>query len=284
MRLLLLSLLLIIFSSCKNDSSYPGSKADLDREELENKIEQLELDNALKDSVINESLSYFNEIKANLEAISVRRDEIRNLSNNPELTSDDKKWILEEIRRINFLREDNARKVKQLNDEVSKSGVKIRQLEIMIESLMKDIQWKDEQIALLQDELSSIDRDYAALFDAYQDQAVKIDYLTEELNKVYYAYGTEKELLKNRVIEKTNGFIGLGKSTALKADFNDSYFTKTDGSRTKTIVVEGSDFRIITDHPHKSYSLEASGNRTKIKISDPSEFWKISKYLVVVVE
>jgi predicted RNase H-like nuclease (RuvC/YqgF family) len=251
---------------------------------LESKIEQLELDNALKDSVINESLSYFNEIKSNLEAISVRRDEIRSISNNPELTPDDKKWILEEIRRINFLREDNARKVKQLNEDVSKSGVKIRQLEIMIESLMKDIQWKDEQISLLQDELASIDRDYSAIFDAYQEQAVKIDYLTEELNKVYYTYGTEKELLRNKVIEKDNGFIGFGRSTSLKEDFNDSYFTKTDGSRTKTIVVEGKEVRFITDHPHKSYSIELSGNKTKIKISDPSEFWKISKYLVVVVE
>jgi DNA repair exonuclease SbcCD ATPase subunit len=284
MRLFLLTLLLITISSCKSDSNGSGPASDAERDELESKIEQLELDNALKDSVINESLSYFNEIKSNLEAISVRRDEIRSISNNPELTPDDKKWILEEIRRINFLREDNARKVKQLNEDVSKSGVKIRQLEIMIESLMKDIQWKDEQISLLQDELASIDRDYSAIFDAYQEQAVKIDYLTEELNKVYYTYGTEKELLRNKVIEKDNGFIGLGRSTSLKEDFNDSYFTKTDGSRTKTIVVEGKEVRLITDHPHKSYSIELSGNKTKIKISDPSEFWKISKYLVVVVE
>lgn len=279
----LLVFLPLALISCKLDSE-DNSTGNGSDGELQNRIEQLELDNAMKDSVINESLSYFNEIRSNLEAISVRRDQIRTISSNPEISSDDKEWILEEIRRINYLREDNARKVRQLNEDLKKNGVKIKQLEIMIESLMKDIQWKDEQIALLQSELEALDRDYAALFDAYQDQAIKIEYLTEELNRVYYAYGTEKELTANKVIEKKNGFIGLGKSTTLKSDFNDEYFTAINGSKTKNITVEGTDVRLITDHPSTSYKLEVSGNRTIVRIQDPSEFWKITKYLVVVVD
>lgn len=274
----------LLLTACKQEPGDPITANSGSEDELKSKIEQLELDNAMKDSVINESLAYFNEIKSNLEAISVRRDQIRAISSDPEITSDDKEWILEEIRRINYLREDNAKKVKQLTDDLKKNGVKIKQLEIMIESLMKDIQWKDEQIALLQSELESLDRDYSALFDAYQEQATKIDYLTEELHRVYYAYGTEKELLSNKVIEKKNGFIGLGKSTSLKKDFNDDYFTSADGSKTKSITVEGSDIRIITDHPQNSYKLEVNGNRTVIRILDPSEFWKITKYLVAVVD
>lgn len=279
----LLVFLPLALISCKLDSE-DNSAGNGSDGELQNRIEQLELDNAMKDSVINESLSYFNEIRSNLEAISVRRDQIRTISSNQEISSDDKEWILEEIRRINYLREDNARKVRQINEDLKKNGVKIKQLEIMIESLMKNIQWKDEQIALLQSELEALDRDYAALFDAYQDQAIKIEYLTEELNRVYYAYGTEKELTANKVIEKKNGFIGLGKSTTLKSDFNDEYFTAINGSKTKNITVEGTDVRLITDHPSTSYKLEVSGNRTIVRIQDPSEFWKITKYLVVVVD
>lgn len=282
MKQLLPFLALTLLLSCKQDATDEGKTSSNDGE-LQSRIEQLELDNALKDSVINESLAYFNEIKSNLEAISVRRDQIRSISSNPELTSDDKEWILEEIRRINYLREDNAAKVKHLNEDLKKNNVKIKQLEIMIESLMKDIQWKDEQIALLQSELESLDRDYAALFEAYQEQSSKVDYLTAELNRVYYAYGTEQELLKNRVIEKKNGFIGLGKTTTLKQDFNDDYFTAVDGAKSKSITVEGSNVRIVTDHPQRSYQLEPKGNRTVIRILDASEFWKISKYLVVVV-
>ncbi len=191
---------------------------------------------------------------------------------------------MEEIRRINFLREENARKVKQLNEEVKKSGLKIRELEIMIESLLKDIQWKDEQIGLLQSELDNLDHEYSKLFDAYQEQAIQVDRLTEEMNRVHYAYGTEKELSQNGVIEKKNGFIGIGKQVSLRDNFNDKYFTAIDASRAKELTIQGTGLRFITDHPTKSYQLESNGSRTKIRITDASEFWKVSKYLVIVVD
>jgi chromosome segregation ATPase len=236
----------------------------------------------MKDSVINESLAFFNEIQSNLEAINIRKDNIKELSSNPELSPQDKQWILEEIRHINFLREDNARKVKQLNNELKKNGFKIKELEVMIESLQKDIQWKDEQIGLLQGELNNLDKEYARLFDAYQVQSIKVDELTTKLNQTYYAYGTEKELIENRVIEKKNGFIGFGKKASLLNDFNEKYFTEIDASKAKQITIEGRDIHISTAHPATSYVIEEIGNRSVIKIKDRSEFWKISKYLVVI--
>lgn len=283
MKKLLPFLSLLLFVSCKQDqsssSTESGSEAD-----LKNKISQLELDNSMKDSIINESLSYFNEIKENLEAISVKKDEIRVKSDNPEISQDDKAWILEQIRHINFLREENARKVKQLNSELKKNGLKIKELEVMIESLLSDIKWKDEQIVLLQGELERLDQEYSALFDAYQEQSLQIDVLTDEIHKAFYAYGSEEELTDNKVIEKKNGFLGLGKKAELKSDFNDKYFTSIDITKTKSIMIEGKDIGFVTAHPSKSYRLEESGNRTKIVITNASEFWKVSKYLVVTIE
>lgn len=269
--------------SCKQENAVDKSRTGTNKE-LENRIAQLELDNALKDSVINESLLFFNEIKSNLEAISIRKEQIMSLKDNPEISRDDKKRIIEEIRHINFLREDNARKVNQLKSDLKKNGLKIAELEVMIESLMKDIQWKDQQISLLQYELNNLDREYSALFDAYQEQAIKVDELTAEMNTVYYAYGTENELSSNRVIEKRNGFIGIGKKAELREHFNDKYFTSIDGTKVKMITVEGTKIRLITSHPSDSYSLEIKGNLTKVHITDPSEFWKVSRYMVAVTE
>ena len=275
----------LLFASCKQEPT--GNDTDLNTGELsslQNKINQLELDNAMKDSVINESLAFFNEIKSNLEAIGIRKDEIRAISGNSEISGDDKEWILEEIQHINYLREDNARKVRQMQDQMKKNGVKIKELEVMIESLMKDIQWKDEQITMLQSELNNLDREYSALFDAYQEQAIKLDAVTDEMNSVYYSYGTEEELRDNGVIEKKNGFMGIGKKTSLKDDLNDQYFTRVDGTKVSTIKIVGEDMRFITYHPKSSYQLNPSGNGTTIKILDHSEFWKISKYLVIIVD
>ncbi|MBL4862374.1 MAG: hypothetical protein JKY09_05085 [Crocinitomicaceae bacterium] len=282
-KILILLLLSVLVLSCKQEPKTVDTNLS-DSTELENRIAQLELDNALKDSVINESLAFFNEIQSNLESIGIRKDQIRVMSKNPELSSDDKTWILEEIRHINFLREDNARKVRQLNGELKKNGLKIKELEIMIESLVKDIQWKDEQINLLQGELENLDREYSALFDAYQEQAIQVDALTEEMNRVYYAYGSERELRENDIIEKKNGFIGLGKKAQLKDGFNDQYFTAINITKVNSINILGSKLRFITDHPTASYELVKNSARTTIKILDASEFWKVSKYLVVIID
>mgnify|MGYP000148853698 CR=1 FL=1 len=284
-RFFTIAILAFILVSCVQDPEPTnGDSPNGDMIDLQNKVDQLQLDNAMKDSVINESLAFFNVIKENLEAIGIRKDEIRAISENDEISNNDKEWILEEIKHINFLREENSNNLRRMQAQMKKNGLKIKELEIMIESLMKDIQWKDEQITMLQSELNNLDREYSALFDAYQEQSIQIDQITDELNTVYYAYGTESELKDNGVIEKKNGFMGIGKKTSLKEDFNDQYFTKIDATKKRSLSVEGSDIRFITYHPKTSYELIQEGNRTRIKIIDASEFWKISKYLVVIVD
>jgi chromosome segregation ATPase len=251
---------------------------------LENRIAQLEKENAQKDSMINESLEFFREIQSNLESIEVKKDEIRVISRNPEVSNDDKTWIMEQIKHINYLREENAKKVVQLNKKLKESGLKIKELNNMVEDLLTNIRARDEQIGLLQDELSSLDKAYSKLFDAYQEKAELVEELTDELNTVYYSYGTEDELVKNQVIERKNGFIGIGKKIKLMDNFNEKYFAKVDMREEKEIFVEGSELKFITDHPSSSFKLIPIGKNTKIKIVNPNEFWKVSNYLVVVVE
>lgn len=283
-RILYFSLLTLFLFSCKQGEPGTTTTDDAAVQDLQNQVDQLTLDNAMKDSVINESLAFFNEIKANLEAIGIRKDEIRAISQNDEVSNDDKQWIIEEIQHINYLREENANNLRRLQKQLKESNLKIKELEVMVETLMKDIQWKDEQIALLQNELDNLDKEYSALFDAYQEQAIELDIMEHKLNRVHYAYGTDKELMDNGVIEKKNGFLGIGKKMTLKEDFNDDYFTEIDATKKKQILIQGNDIRFITYHPKSSYTLEEQGSATRINITDASEFWKISKYLVVVVD
>ncbi len=275
---------LILIASCVQESDSNSIADSTNSTELQNRINQLELDNELKDSVINESLLFFNEIQTNLEAIGIRRKEIQDLTSNPEFAPSDKTWVLEQIRQINFMREDNAAKMKQLSAELKKDQFQIKELEIMIESLMKDIEWKDEQINLLQSELNQVDSEYAKLFDAYQEKAIQVDQLKSEINTVYYAYGSSKELSANGVIEKKNGFIGIGKKISLKDKFNDDYFTKISAKNKKVISIDGEHPHFVTVHPSGSYNLTNSNGLTALTITDASEFWKISKYLVIVVD
>jgi DNA repair exonuclease SbcCD ATPase subunit len=269
----------LFIASC----SSPADKTVSNATDVDSRIEQLEKENAQKDSMINESLAFFSEIQSNLSSIELKKDEIRIKSTDSEFTTDDKAWILEQIKQINFLRQENAKKVKALSDQLKKSGLKINQLDAMVQGLLQSIQEKEEQISILESDLVSLDKAYARLFDAYQEKAVLVDELTEEINTVYYSYGTEEELVKNKVIDRKNGFIGIGKSIKLMDNFNQKYFAKIDLTEEKELFIEGSELKFITDHPSSSYSLSPSGKNTKIKISNPREFWKVSRYLVIVV-
>jgi len=274
---------LILFTSCKEDLKKSNSD-DLEKiATLSGQLEQLKMDNEAKDALIQESLSFFDEIQANLESIQLKKNEIKIKTEDPELTQIDKNWIIEEIKHINFLRVENGRKVNTLNNELKKSGLKIKELENMIERLIKDMEQKDIDIDILQVELEAKTSDYSKIFDAYISQEIILEELIDQINTGYYTYGKIRELKDNQVIENKNGFIGIGKKTKLLNNFNEEYFNKIDISTTKEILLEGSVHRIITDHPSSSYKIQLIGNNAKILILDQKDFWKITKYLVVVV-
>ena len=281
--LLFFFIMCLILNSCKDESSKSNSY-DLEKiAALHGELEQLKMDSKLKEDLINESLAFFDEIEANLEIIQLKKNEIKIKTENPELTEDDKSYIIQEIKHINFLRIENGRKVNSLNNELKKSGLRIKELENMIERLIKEMESKDQEIEILRVEINEITSEYEQLFDSYVMQEAIVDELTEQINTGYYSYGTLRELTENKVIEKRNGFLGIDKKTQLLDDFNEDYFNKIDISNTKEILVEGSKIKFITDHPSTSFSLKSIGNNTKIIINNSKDFWRVSKYLVVLV-
>jgi chromosome segregation ATPase len=284
MRILLgLFIATFLCFSCQ-ETTKKSSAADLEKiADLQGQLAQLKVDSELKESLIKESLSFFDEIHRNLETIQLKKEEIKLRSGDPELTEDEKQWIIQEIKHINYLRIENGRKVNTLNNELKKSGFKIKELETMVEGLLQEMEDKDIEIAILQDELKTVDKEYSRLFDAYTEQEIIVNELTEQINTAYYSYGTLKELVENQVVEKKNGFIGVGKKTKLAENFNQEYFTKVDVSKTKNILIEGSEIRFITDHPSASYQLVAVGKNTRIIIKSPKDFWKVTKYMVIMV-
>lgn len=286
-RTLFLAFISILFIGCQEEGTTGSDSSSGESEELARlKSENRELQDQLvaKDSALNETIMLFNEIEQNLAMINIKEDEIRFRSNDVELEEDGKQWILQEIQNINYLREANAKKVGELNAALENKNLQITELENMIRKLMDKIQVQEEEIEMLRVELSDLDREYVELLEAYQEQTEITAETLMKLNEAYYAYGTYEELEQNGVVVKEGGFIGMGKKTELKSDFNDDYFTKIDITKTDMIVVTGKKVKFITDHPSSSYDLVSNGNKHTIKIIDNKSFWKVSKYLVVVVD
>jgi hypothetical protein len=108
---------------------------------------------------------------------------------------------------------------------------------------------------------------------------------TDKMNTAYYCFGTSKELKEKGVLTKEGGFIGIGKSEKLAADFNKDYFTKIDITLMKSVDLKSKKAKLVTTHASDSYKLE--GDKTsvdKLVITNAEKFWASSKYLVIVVE
>lgn len=276
-----LAIVLMLLFSCEQKSTNSPKPDD---SSLRDRIAQLEKENQEKDSMLNSSLEFYNQIRTNLEAIELKQREIRVRTSDPEQTESDKDWILSQINYINYLRVENSKKVTQLSKQLNVKDKKISELETMMYDLIQNIDAKELQIAEFQQELSSLNHSYSRLFDAYREKDDLAETLKDEINTAYYSYGTEKELIKNNVIEQKKGFIGISKSIRIAGDFNEKYFSKIDMREDNEIFVEGSKPLIVTDHPSDSYTLVPIGKNTKIRIKDPHKFWKVSKYLVVIVK
>jgi hypothetical protein len=289
MKYLFISLIatLSLVSCNLNEGSDTEAGGSADGEELAKlRSENRDLKDQLvaKDSMLNESIMLFNEIEHNLAMINLKEDEIRLRSNDVELAEDGKQWILQEIQNINYLREANAKKVEELSASLDDKNLQIEEFQKLVSELLNKIQVQEEEIEMLRVELADLDREYVELLEAYQEQTELAIETMQELNSAYYAYGSTSELLANEVIVKEGGFIGIGKKATLKSDFNDEYFTPIDMMKTKSIEVIGKKVKFITDHPSSSYELISNGDNHQIKIKDPKSFWKVSKYLVVVVD
>ena len=69
------------------------------------------------------------------------------------------------------------------------------------------------------------------------------------------------------------------------SDINKDYFTQVDIRTTKEIKLYSKDADILTTHPAGSYALEKDDKgQLTLKITNPKDFWSVSKYLGIQVK
>ena len=179
----------------------------------------------------------------------------------------------------------NKQRIASLRSKLKESNNKNDELEKFITRLTADIEQKDAQINDLKGQLEKLNIEMANLNTTYEESSQESAVKTEKLNTAFYAFGTSKELIKNNVLTKEGGFIGMGKTAKMKEDFNKAYFTKIDITTLNEIALSAKKAKMVTTHPAGSYKIEgADGKAEKLVITNPEEFWSTSKYLVIVVD
>ncbi len=246
----------------------------------------------VRDSVINEWVVTFDQIEKDLKMITQKENMITLQASDAEFSKEKKQQILEDVKYVNTLLEQNKKKIATLSAQLKKSGIEIKGLQDKIAELDASMKQRDTEISALK--MALVDKDFEVgqlntrLTDLQMtvvQQDEKISNQTGELNKAFLIYGTYKDLKERGLVSKEGGFLGLGRKEALQEDFSDSTFTQIDVTETRTIPVNSKDVRLITEHPTTSYELvrETDDKIAYIEIKDPDQFWKISRYAVVEI-
>ncbi len=284
-RIIIAAFAFTIICSCKNyESDY--NKASSERDSLSQILTKQE-------ESMNSFLQDFNEVEKNLDSVAHRQNLItQSVIGKSELSKSTKERINENIEAINKLMDDNRKKISELNRKLKSTNNKVTQFEKMVAGLNSQLATKDAELSDLNNKLDGLNLQVQRLSISVDtltainsSQQSTIENQTIELHTAYYIIGKRKSLEDKNVIDRKGGLLGIGKTSVLNKDFDNSNFTKIDYTKVTSITIDKSDAKVITSHPTTAYSLDkASDKYSNLRITDPDKFWSQSKYLVVITD
>ncbi len=266
---------ILLLAACTNQSEV--DRANHQRDSLMAIVNQ-------RDSSLNDFVTSFNEVERNLDSVAVKQNMLTmTASNAGELQPNAKDHINAQISAINNLMDENRKKLASLSSKLKSSNKKNSQLLNIIKTLNEQLAAKDKELAALNEKLESLTGQVGQLQTSVDTLSRTVTSQTTALHTAYYVIGKSKDLQEAKIIDRTGGVLGIGRTSRLSSHFDNSKFTRVDYTQMGAIPVDSKNAKIITIHPSDSYSLDKDRNLIKsILITDPQKFWSASRYLVVV--
>ena len=280
-KIVLLSLMSIaLLSSCGN-----GSKRDA--LQAQNDSLRMELDG--KNAELDGILAAFDDIQDGFRMINEAENRV-DLSGDV-ISENRSNKIKEDVQFISQKMKENREKIAQLEEQLKKSKYASAQLKKTLSNLKEELQRKEQQVETLQKELASknlriteLDEMVAGLNQNVNDlvaenevKSVTVAKQDKALNAAWFVFGTKSELKEQKIWQKD----GILKND----DFNKDYFTQIDIRVDKQIKLYAKRAELKTTHPEGSYEFkkDEKGQLTLV-ITNPSQFWSVSRYLVIRVK
>ncbi len=246
-----------------------------------------------KDAEIDDLFQMLNEIESNLSMINSKYSSVQEMRrNNTEGTYNHKKEIADQMSSIESIMADNKAKIAQLNSRVSSLNKKNSDLQAYITKLEERSAAQEQQIAELLTELENnkvvikgLNKNVSELTASNQQKDEYIAQQMADANRAWFIVGSYSDLKDAGIVNKTGGFIGIGRRQGTMADMPTELFTEIDRTKVTTITINMKKAQVISKHPDNSYELVAdedeSGVTAYLRILNPTLFWKYTDYLVV---
>ena len=282
-----LAVLFVCAAMLASCDGFKGGSKDL-KAENDSLLMELNQRNAELDDMMgtfNEVQEGFRKINAAESRVDLQRGTIT------ENSASAKQQIASDIEFISKQMEENKAQIAKLQAQLKNSNYNSTQLKKAVEALTAELNAKQQRIEELQTELASKNIRIQELDAAVSDLSVAKETLTAEneakaktvaeqeksLNAAWFVIGTKSELRAQKILQSGD--------VLKSADFNKDYFTQIDIRTTKEIKLYSKRAELLTTHPSGSYELvkDDKGQLT-LKITNPTEFWSVSRYLVIQVK
>lgn len=241
---------------------------------LDNYGQAIEILNATLDSItLQENLIFFSqdEVPVTKESVKQNLDRFETLLKKQE-------------EKINLL----EARLAASNDSASQS---LR----LIAHLREQIETKNIQIAQLKNELEKKNVSIAQLQEYVESQQIRIESQVKTINELNQRTEKQEEALARQDAILNNGYVLIGSKSDLKrkgiiqngklvpnAALDRSKFYKIDIREWREVSFQAKRPRILTDMPSSAYELTTIGNKSyTLHVINPSDFWRISNYLVI---
>ncbi|WP_077153141.1 Cbp1 family collagen-binding glycoprotein adhesin [Bacteroides bouchesdurhonensis] len=283
-KLAILFVCAAILASC--DGLKGGSK------DLKAENDSLLMELTQRNAELDDMMGIFNEVQEGFRKINAAESRVdlqRGTVTENAISA--KQQIASDIEFITKQMDENRTQIEKLQAQLKNSKSNSVQLKKAVEALTVELNAKQQRIEELQTELASKNIRIQELDAAVSDLAATKETLTAEneakaktvaeqekiLNAAWFVFGTKSELKAQKILESGD--------VLKSADFNKDYFTQIDIRTTKEIKLYSKRAELLTAHPAGSYELvkDDKGQLT-LKITNPTDFWSVSKYLVILVK
>lgn len=250
------------------------------REQLVGEIDSLRNVIVERDASLDEMIATINVVEEGFRSINEAQGRININTAGLEKNTD---RLKENFAFISNTLTKNKEEIERLKKQLNQSHTNSKQLKIMLDNLQTQLIEKSREIETMHEilaqkniHIADLDKAVAELTEKNNSSLQKIDEQDKQLNAVWYAIGTKRELKGEKIL--VDGKVLNGTET------NMDYFTKVDMRELSSVPTHSKRAKLLTTHPEGSYTLVRDENKMyTLNITDPQAFWSVSRYLVIQV-
>lgn len=255
-------------------------------------LESAKQENAALKENLGQKTQLLNQVQEQLDALAKTGEVVKQTQQQLEggvKTKEQGQVLFENIEKAKKLLEERAQKIKQLETRVSGSEAELKHMVDLLGKMMveraAEVARLEDIVAKLAGEKKAVEAERDAERQAKEEETTKRQAAETQLDTVYYAVGTEKELRANGILAVKSGALGIKKRISLAPITSFDKFTKISIEKDQQIPLGKGvkKWEAASGHDLGKTNVEKrEDGEMFLDIHDPKSFWA-EKVLVVVV-